>query len=75
MKQYEKRTRSLTLYLRLTSFPSINSDFVTAVSFKKIMDQLVFNCPLLPTPQNNLARKRPMTTEFLATPLGVLYGS
>ncbi len=68
LKQYEKRTRSLSLYLRLTSFPSINIGFVMAVSFKKIVAQLVFNCPLLPTSQNNLARKRPMTSEFLATP-------
>jgi hypothetical protein len=29
----------------------------------------VFNCPLLPSPQNNLAGKRPMTPKFLATPL------
>ena len=69
MKQYKKRTHSLTLYLRLTSFPSINMGFVMAVSFKKIMAQLVFDCLLLPTPQNNLARKRPMTPESLATPL------
>ncbi len=73
MKQYEKRTRSLTLYFRLTSFPSINTGFLMAVSFKKIMAQLVFNYPLLPTPQNNLARKRSMTPEFLATPLDIAH--
>ncbi len=44
-----------------------------AVSFKKMMAQLVFNCPLLLTPQNNLARKRPMTPESLATPLDITH--
>jgi hypothetical protein len=44
-----------------------------AVSFKNIMAQLVFNCPLLPTPQNNLARKWPMTPEFLDTPLDITH--
>jgi hypothetical protein len=59
VKQYEKRTRTLTLYLRLTSFPSINTGFVMAVSFKNIMAQLDFNRPLLPTPQNIFAKNGP----------------
>jgi hypothetical protein len=41
------------------------------INFKKNMAQLVFNSPLLPIPQNNLARKRPMIPESLATPLGI----
>jgi hypothetical protein len=73
VKQYEKRTRSLTLYLRLTNFSSINTGFVMGINFKKFMAQLVFNSPLLTTPQNNLARKRPMTPESLATPLGITH--
>ncbi len=71
MKQYENRSRSLTLYLRLTSFSSINTGFVMEINFKKFITQLVFNSPLMPTPQNNLARKRPMTLESLAMPLGI----
>jgi hypothetical protein len=39
------------------------------ISFKKVIAHLIFNCPLLPSPQNNLARKWPMTKKFLATPL------
>jgi hypothetical protein len=42
------------------------------INFKKIIAQLVFNSSLLPT-QNNLARKRPMIPEFLATPLGIIH--
>jgi hypothetical protein len=41
------------------------------ISLKKIIAQLVFNCPLLPTTQNILAGKRPMTQKFLATPLAL----
>jgi hypothetical protein len=51
MKQYEKRTRSLSLYLRLTGFPSINIGFVMAVSFKKKLWPnwflIAYYCPLL----------------------------
>lgn len=72
VKQYENRTRSLTLYLRLRGFSSINTGFVMGINFKKIIAQLVFNSSLLPT-QNNLARKRPMIPEFLATPLGIIH--
>jgi hypothetical protein len=43
------------------------------INFKKFMPELVFNFPLLPTPQNNLARKPPMTPEFLATPLDITH--
>ncbi len=45
--------------------------FMIEINFEKFMAQLVFNSPLLPIPQNNLARKRSMTPEFLATPLGM----
>jgi hypothetical protein len=47
--------------------------FVMEINFNKFMAQLVFNSPLLPTSQNNLARKRPMTPESLATPLGITH--
>jgi len=40
-----------------------------AIIFKNILAQLIFNCPLLPSPRNNLAGKWPMTQKFLATPL------
>jgi hypothetical protein len=72
-KQYEKQTRPLTLYLRLTSFSSINTGFVMEINSEKFIAQLVFNAPLLPTPQNNLARKRPMIPESLATLLGITH--
>jgi hypothetical protein len=55
--------------LEVDEFPFNKYWFCDGSYFKKIMAQLVFNCPLLPTPQNNLARKRPMTSESLATPL------
>jgi hypothetical protein len=37
--------------------------------FQRIVAELVFNCPLLPASQNNLAKKRPMGQKSLATPL------
>jgi hypothetical protein len=40
-----------------------------AIIFKNIVAQLIFNCPLLLSPRNNLAGKRLMTRKFLATPL------
>ena len=40
-----------------------------AKSFKKIVAQMILNCPLLPNGQNNLARKWPMIQKILATPL------
>jgi hypothetical protein len=43
------------------------------VSKDKIVAQVVFNCPLFPTPQNNSATKWPMTQEFLATPLQLTF--
>jgi len=73
VKQYEERTRSLTIYLRFTNFSSINTGFVMEINFKNFITQLVFNSPLLPTPRNNLARKRPITPESLATPLGIAH--
>jgi hypothetical protein len=43
------------------------------INFKKFITQLVFNSPLLPTPQNNLARKRLMIPESLATLLDLTH--
>jgi hypothetical protein len=73
VKQYEERTRSLTIYLRFTNFSSINTSFVMEINFKNFITQLVFNSPLLPIPRNNLARKRPIIPESLATPLGIAH--
>jgi hypothetical protein len=50
-------------------FPFSKHQFRYGNKFWKNVAQLVFNCPLLPTPQNNLAGKWPMTQKFLVTPL------
>jgi hypothetical protein len=34
------------------------------MSFKNILAQSIFNCPLLPSARNNLAAKRPMTQKI-----------
>jgi hypothetical protein len=47
--------------------------FVMEINLKKFITQLIFNSPLLPTPQTNLATKLPMTPESLATPQGITH--
>jgi hypothetical protein len=49
------------------------TQFVMEINFKKFMTQLVFNSPLLPTPQNILATKLSMTPESLVTPQGITH--
>jgi hypothetical protein len=56
--------------LRVTNLFSSNIKFSERRKFlKKIVAQLILNCPLLPSAQNNLAGKRLMAQKFLATPL------
>jgi len=54
---------------RVTSFSFSKHGFYDGNKSYKIVAQLVFNCPLLPTLQNDLAEKQPITEKFLAMPL------
>jgi hypothetical protein len=56
-------------YFRVTSFSVINIGFTIEIRFEKNVAQMFLNCPLLPSSQNNLAGKLPMTQKNLATPL------
>jgi hypothetical protein len=53
----------------VTSFSFTKHGFYDGNKSYKVVAQLVFNCLLLPTLQNDLAEKQPMTEKFLATPL------